>query len=345
MKFTKPQRLQAGDTIAVLAPCGGAAHRFPWVYESGLKNLEKYFGLKIKECPTARKSADFLYKNPKARAEDINAAFADKTVKAIITAIGGDDSIRILPYINPKIIKQNPKIFMSFSDGTTMTTYFNQLGLVTFNGPNILAGLSQKNNFPKSFAESFKNILFRSKAVSYFKFQEYFDGYPDWADKKNIGKVKPAKKTDGWHWLQGLDVAKGELFGGCIEVMDFLNGTKFWPKPDFWENKILFLETSEEKPSPQQVKYWLRNLGMQGIFDKVNGLLFGRARDYNEKEKAELEKNILEVVVTEFGKNGLPIVANMDFGHTDPQQIMPLGIKAEVNCKNKTFRLLEPAVS
>ena len=137
-------------------------------------------------------------------------------------------------------------------------------------------------------------------------------------------------------------MATGELYGGCIEVLESLNGTEFWPERDFWNRKILFLETSEEKPSVQRVQRMLRNYGMQGIFDKVEAILFGRARDYTNEEKEQLDQMIVDVVKGEFANGRIPIVTNMDFGHTDPQIILPLGIKAEINVSNKTFKLTEP---
>ena len=121
------------------------------------------------------------------------------------------------------------------------------------------------------------------------------------------GKTNPFKKNeDGWRWLQGNAVVQGELFGGCIEVFEFMKETEFWPQPDFWNGKILFLETSEDKPTPTQVKWMLRNYGIQGIFEKIKALLIGRARDYSDKEKEELYENVIAVVKTEFGKDDLP---------------------------------------
>ena len=104
--------------------------------------------------------------------------------------------------------------------------------------------------------------------------------------------------------------------------------------------KILFFETSEDVPSPKQVVYFLRNYGVQGIYDKVSGLVFGRARGYSEEMNKELFEGIVSVVNKEFGSS-IPILANFDFGHTDPQYIMPLGINAEINPMKKTFRLTE----
>ena len=118
----------------------------------------------------------------------------------------------------------------------------------------------------------------------------------------------------------------------------------YWPSQDFWEGKILFLETSEEKPTPTYVERSLRNLGMQGVFEKISALLFGRVRDYSGSEKKKLESIIVSVVAKEFNQTELAIVAGLDFGHTAPQFILPFGITAEVDCQNKKFRLLESAV-
>ncbi len=345
MKKLKPQKLKSGDTVAVLSPSWGGPAVCTEVYENGLKTLEE-LGLKIKEYPSARKSPKYLYENPQFRAEDINNAFTDKEVNAIFTSIGGDDSIRILPFLELEIITSTPKIFMGYSDTTTLTTYLNQHGLITFNGPSIMAGFSQWDALGSSFQEHIKTILFSNREeYMYEPFGFYSNGYPDWGKKENLGKVKDKKNNKGWQWLQGDKCLRGELFGGCIEVFQFMNGTTFWPEIDFWNDKILFFETSEEKPSPEEVRWALRNLGMQGILDVISALIFGRARDYTIEEKNELNKNILKVVNTEFNRKDLLVVSNMDFGHTDPQWILPLGIQAEIDPQHKTFKLIESIFS
>jgi len=345
MEFVKPKKLMKGDTIAVLSPSWGGPSIFPYVYENGLKILKEEFGLNIKEYPTARMEADKIHMNPKLRAEDINNAFADKSIKAIIASIGGDDSIRILKFLNKKIIKANPKIFMGYSDTTTLNTFFNQLGIVTFNGPAIMCGFSQMNNFP-DYKEHVKKILFESqKEYTYKSYNEWSMKYPDWSKKENIGKIDSKRKNEGWHWIQGDSKVNGELYGGCIDVLEMINGTKYWAPLKFWKGKILFFETSEEKPSPDFVKYALRNYGIQGILDNIKGIVIGRARDYSEEETKKLEENIISIVSKEFNHPEMPIVTNLDFGHTDPQIILPLGVRAEIDCKNKTFKLKENSVS
>jgi muramoyltetrapeptide carboxypeptidase LdcA involved in peptidoglycan recycling len=343
MSFTKLRRLLPGDTVAVISPSWGGPSLFPAIYKKGLQVLQEELGLKVEEYPTARAEADFLYHHPQARAEDINRAFGDPEIKAIITTIGGDDSVRILRYLDPGLIRNNPKILMGFSDTTTLLVYGILQGLVTFQGPSLMAGLTQWHSFPEAFRSHVKTMLFEGPdAYSYSPYEVWSEGYPDWGRPEDAGKINPAQSNETrWQWLQGESVVSGELFGGCIEVLEFLKGTLYWPQPAFWQGKILFLEISEEKPSPTQVKYMLRNYGVQGIFDRIQGVLFGRPRDYTPEEKESLREAIRAVIATEFGRPDLPVVLNMDFGHTDPQFILPLGIKAELDCRQQTFKLVE----
>lgn len=337
----KPAKLNKGDVIGIISPSWGGPSVFPHIYENGLKNL-KALGFEIKEFPTARGDAKYQYRNPKVRAEDVNAAFADKEVKGIITTIGGDDSVRILPFLNKKNIANNPKFFMGYSDTTILTTFCRGLGLVTFNGPSIMAGFSQMEAVGANFKKHLEDFLLGDFiGYKYKPYDYYFNNYPDWKDKANTGKVSEPVKTTGWQWLQGNATIEGELFGGNIEVLEFIKGTDYWFDKDFWNGKILFFETSEDKPTVSQIKFMLRNYGTQGIYDKVKAVLFGRARDYSEVEKKELDTTLISVIGFEFGKPDLPIVSNMDFGHTDPQIILPLGIRAELNTSNKSFKLLE----
>jgi muramoyltetrapeptide carboxypeptidase LdcA involved in peptidoglycan recycling len=342
MKFQRPQKLNKGDIVAVLSPSWAGPNVFPLVYENGLKVLKEW-GLEIKEYPTTRASNEFLSKNPQTRAKDINDAFADSNIKAIFASIGGDDSIRILPFLDKEIIKNNPKILMGYSDTTTLLTFANLQGLVTFHGPSIMAGFSQMENLPESFKSHVHEILFEPKETfEYLTYNQYCDGYLNWQDKENIGKTKEIKLDTGWKIIQGTGIVEGELFGGCIEVLEFMKGTDFWTSKDFWNGKILFLETSEEKPSIEQVKRMLRNYGIQGVFNKINAILFARPRDYSDEEKIKFDIMIKDVINGEFGKTNLPIMTNLDFGHTDPQIVLPLGVKAQINLDTKKFKLIEP---
>ncbi len=342
MQRIKPTAIKPCDTIAVLSPSWGGPAAFPHIYENGLRKLQD-LGLNIKEYPTARMSQSVLSKNPRLRAKDINEAFADKKVNAIISSIGGEDSIRILSYLDTRIILGNPKVFMGFSDTVTILTYLNQLGLVTFNGPSIMAGFSQMDNLPEDFENHFKRFFFtKYQFLVYKKYSPYNDGYPDWKETENTGKVNPPKtNVDGWHWLLGRKTTRGKLFGGCIDVLEQMKGTKFWPDDNFWNNKILFFETSEDKPLVEAVSGYLNDYASLGIFNRSVAVLFGRARDYSKAEKKDLDSNLIKIINKNSVDSDLPLITNMDFGHTDPQFILPLGIEAEVNPVKQEIKLIE----
>ena len=345
MEYKKPQKIQPGDTVAIVSPSWAGPSTFPNVYENGLKILEKW-GLKIKEYPTARMTSDPSLENAKLRAQDINNAFADDEVKAIFVSIGGDDSVRILPFLDKEIIRNNPKILMGYSDTTTILTFANQLGLVTFNGPSIMAGFSQMESLPDSFEKHVYDILFNpTKELTYPSFGVYCDGYADWSERENAGKIKELKPETGIRAIQGSGKVTGVLFGGCIEVLEFMKGTEYWPQSYFWKDKVLFFETSEEKPSIQSIRWMLRNYGVQGVFNKISGIIFARARDFSDGEKLELDDMIKEVVSIEFGNTELAIVTNAEFGHSDPQIILPNGINVEIDLDNSKLRLLENCVT
>ncbi len=347
MGLRKPPRLRAGDTVAVLSPSWGGPHAFPHTFEAGLAVLRERFGLRIREYPSTRASPEALAREPLARVHDIHAALADPEVKALIASIGGEDSVRLLPHLDPELFLQHPKILLGYSDITTLLVYAHQLGLVTFHGPTVMAGFAQAPSLPEAFVHHVRTVLFDGPATLELRpYGAHSHGYPDWRDAANASRVKPPQPhPEGFRVLQGRGSAQGSLFGGCIEVLEFLKGTRFWPEPEFWSERLLFLETSEEKPSPTQVRRWLRNYGVQGVFSQLSGLLLGLPRDYSEPEQQALERTVLDVVAGEFGQDTLPIVSRMDFGHTDPQFLLPLGVRAEVDCEARRLRLLEAAVA
>ena len=333
----KMKRLKKGSRIAIVTPSSGLAYHFPELFEIGLKNLRREFGFEIVVMPHARKSNQELYENPKLRADDINDAFRDESIDGIICTIGGYESVRILKYLDKDAIASNPKMIMGFSDSTSFLTYINQMGLITLYGPSVLAGLAQLENLPKSHLKHMKDILLQDVyPYEYKAYDQYSQKYKDWSDLNTLGEIEEKLENKmGHQWLQGKGIARGKLWGGCIEVLEMLKGTEYWPESDFFSDKILFLESSEEKPSPMQFGYMLRNYGTQNILSRIQGLIIGRPKDYSDEEKLELKNIVMNIINLENALNELPVMMNFDFGHTDPKLIMPLGGQVTLDCDEK----------
>ena len=342
MTAIRPRRLAQGDTVAILSPSWGGPAAFPHVFDHGLDVLRGW-GLEVRESASTRTPAARLAANPRFRADDLNAAFADPSIRAIFTSIGGDDSIRLLPHLDSAAISADPKIVLGFSDTTTILAAVHRAGVVAFHGPSVMAGISQMGSLPPAYGEHVRTMLFEPAASHlYVPYGSYVEGYPSWADPAQVGLANPPQSDDGWHVVQGAGRVTGELFGGCIEVLDWIRGTEVWPAAADWTGRLLFTEPSEDIPTPTQVERILRSFGVLGVFDGVVGILVGRARDQTSEQKAILEATFRAVVGGEFGRPDLPIVANLDFGHTDPQWVLPIGVRAELDLEARTLRLVEP---
>ncbi len=334
--------LKNGSIIGVVAPSWAGPGVFPKVFELGLRMLEENFNLKIKEYPNTRGSKQDLFNNPKKRAEDLMMAFEDSETDMIISAIGGNDSIRILPYLNMQRIKNNPKPFMGFSDTTTLLTFLSRNGINTIHGPSIMAGFSEPEGLQEEFIDNFINFFMKPwSEINLIPYKKWTEMDILWSDPDFMLRKKEYKNNDGWKILQGDRKFSGRLYGGNIEIFEMLKGTPFMEDLNFLEGKILFLETSEEMPGISYIKYSLRSMAIRGVFNKISGLLFGRAKGYSTDDKEKIHKAIKDVISEEFLIKDLPIIADMDFGHTQPQWFLPLNAKAEVDPDKKTFTIVE----
>ena len=339
----KLRKIKPGSRVAIIAPSSGAAEAFPGMLNLGLKNITHFLDLTPVVFPTAKMSSHSLYLNPKKRAEDINAAFADDSIDAIFCTIGGYDSVRILEYLDKDIILANPKAIMGFSDASTFLTLLNQWGLPTLYGPSVMAGIAQLDYLPDEALAHLKTILFKCPVpYAYVPFDEFTHSYKDWADETALGQLGEMLPNIGPIYMLSDTPAEGPLWGGCLDVLSpILNGTSYWPALSFFDGKILFLETSEDKPTPMQVGYMVRNLATQGILNRISGLLFGRPKDYTQREALQMTDIVLDIFEKEIARTDIPVVFNTDFGHTDPKHILPIGCRLKIEPKEKRLTLME----
>ena len=337
----KPDVLKRGDKIAVVSLSWGGLgdEKLIHKYYIAKERLEKYFGLEVVAMPNALKGSDYVYNHPEARAKDLMDAFKDETIKGIFCAIGGDDTVRLLPYIDYDVISNNPKIFMGYSDTTVNHLMMNKAGLVSFYGPSVMVEFGEYVNMFDYTREAVENILFNDCENFEIKSSEFWSkDFVPWKEENiNIGKAL-LKEEHGYETLQGSGIVTGQLLGGCIDVFPMIVGTDIWPTKDEWKDKILLLETSEEKPSPDLVTYYLRNLGAQGIFDVIKGIIVGKPQ---EEKYYEEYKEVFRKVLKEFSREELPILYNVNIGHAFPIGILPLGTDVQVDFTNKKIALME----
>lgn len=345
--FRKPLALQEGDCVAAVSLSWGGPGAVPERYHQGKEEIQRTFGLRVVEMPNTLRDPKWLAQNPQARAEDLMLAFEDTSIRGIISTIGGDDSIRLIPYFNREIIQNNPKIFLGYSDTTVTHFACFSVGLVSFYGPSVMAGFAENGGMFEYARKSVSQILFSAEAPGVISPNTggWTDEFLEWSDSRNRGVTRRLKPATGWQFLQGEGVVSGRLIGGCVEVLDWLRGTELWPSMELWEEAILFLETSEEAPSPRYLARFLRTLAALGILSRLSGILLGRPGGGVDPSRfVEYETALQEVVNYEMGLNSLPIITQMDFGHTDPMMTLPFGVRAEINCQEKTFSILESGV-
>lgn len=336
IKMIKPKHLKKGDKVALVSLSSGVMgeEKSKKRLETTLENLKKIFELEPITMPNALAGKKKLYEHHELRAKDLMDAFKDESIKAIISFTGGDDTIRLLPYIDFDIIKNNPKIFIGFSDTTANHFMMYKAGLISYYGPAAGVEFSKKTVFQENI-DTAVNTLFEPKSDLELPSYNYVVNDPQ---DEAFEHFETSANGKGYEIIQGGGIVEGRLLGGCIELFQMINGTSIWPEPEDWKNKVLFVETSEDKPNIEYVKYTFYNLGAQGILDYLNGVLIGRPKDgvyYDEYNQ------VIKEVTRLFGREDLPIVSNCHFGHAWLWHILPIGETIRIDCENKKLTLVE----
>ncbi len=341
----KPKCLKEGDHVAIVSLSSGmlGEHYCAHYIELGQRRLNQ-LGLKPVFMPNALKGVDYLRKHPEARATDLKQAFADDTIKGIICAIGGDDTYRTLKYLLEDqdfkaLVIKKPKLFTGFSDTTINHLMFYQLGLVTYYGPNYINDFSEMAGCMLTYTEqAIKNYYLAENIFAPITASDtWYEERTDFSIKALGSSRISHTEQRGFQLLQGQYPFSGKLLGGCLESLsDLISGSRFadeavvnhkygiFPTAEQWQGKILFIETSEENPSPKRYYDHLMQLKEQGVFANVNGILHGKPQ--NENYYDEYKQIICEMV----DDNTLPIVYNVNFGHAYPRTVLAYGVKVNV---------------
>lgn len=346
-RLTKPRVLSAGDRVAIVTPSWGGPACFPHRFNAGMWVLAEEFGLDAVVMPNACKPADWLDRNPEARADDVMQAFADPSISAVIASIGGDDAVRLIPWLDPRVIAENPKAFIGYSDATVLHFACLKAGVTSFYGPTVMAGFAENGGMHELTKAALRRILFSTSAPGPLprNTEGWTDERLDWADPVNQTRKRRLNAPVPPRLWQGSGRVRGPLIGGCAEVLEMIKGTELWPPLHRWDGVILFYETSEEAPPPSLVARWLRNYGAQGILARIAGLIFGRPGGGVAPTRHDEYGAAIARVLEEYDAGHLPLITGLDFGHTDPMTVLPFGIEAEVDCDAVSVSLVEGAVT
>lgn len=344
----KPPKLNPGDQIAAVTHSWGGPAAFPYRYEMGKIRIEALLNLRVTPTKHALRDPQWLADNPEARAQDLMEAFADSKIKGIFSTIGGNDAIKLLPYIDFDVIRNNPKIFLGFSDSTVIHFMCLKAGLGSFYGPAIMT----------SFAENVKMYDYTKQGLERTLFSNYPIGPLPWNregwTKQHLAWENPENQyiQRKLHPLMTWKVlgaehqsTAGRLIGGCVETLQALMNTPLWPDPTVWKDSILFLETSEEGMLPAQFYEFLESLVKLDVLKNVNGILFSKPGGPNiGEDQFESYDAALKKIVSTYYLNHLRIITHMDFGHTEPLWPLPYGALVEISPRKWEVSLLESGV-
>lgn len=329
--------LRPGSTIGIIAPSGWGPVAYPHRVERGKAFLESLgYQVVLGEHIFGRHGD--TSGTPAERVADIHLFFADSQVHAIVSAIGGDHACHLLPLLDFDLIRRNPKIFLGYSDVTILNlAIYHKTGLVTFNGPNLMTDLAEYPSPLIYTVESLRRSLTRVQPIGPIApAHEWTEEFLDWGQYADLQRARALQASPGWTWLK-KGRAEGLLVGGCLESLQHLRGTPYWPSLD---GAILFIETSELVPSLSWIDAVLQDYDNMGVLGRLAGMLVGRPLGYNDDGKAKLRAVIQERTQ----RYAFPIVTDMDFGHTAPQFTLPIGVRANLDSSTRTFAIVESAV-
>ena len=316
----KPRRLSAGDTIALVSP---ASATFNTVDLQIARESLQALGFTVKVGEHMLDRHGYLAGEDKARAADINKAFADKSVAAVHAIRGGWGSARVLPYLDYETIRRNPKVLIGYSDITALLLAIQgKTGLITFHGP---IGLGRWDPWSLDY---YKRVLLDGERVTY-------------TNKQGISTERNSL-TQVEFRIQTITAGKtrGRLLGGNLTVLTTILGSPYLPD---WEDAILFCEDVRE--DLYRVDRMLTQLKLAGVLGKIKGFVFGGCSECGPGDGNYGALTLEEIFNDHIKPLGVPAWQGAMIGHAQPQWTLPVGAQVEIDAAAGTIALLETAVS
>lgn len=312
-----PPKLRAGDDVRIVAP-SCTLPSSPWLTEAVLSEGKRFFerlGMTVSEGRHLREIDDAGSTTIEHRIADLHEAYADPAVKALLCIRGGWNVNQLLPFLDYELIKKNPKILCGFSDITALGNAITaKTGVVTYSGPNF-------NQFCMGDALTYTRDHFLTAVMKDEPIE--LNAASEWADQHfESGKLGTFVKNEGW-WTVNPGSAEGTSIGGNLCTLSLLQGTDYMP---IARDLILFVEDDHET-HPRTFDRDLTSLTQQPWFERVRGLLIGRFQQsaVNQEFGPVTREKLLAIIERNVALRNLPIIANVDFGHTYPIFTFPIG--------------------
>lgn len=287
----KPRILRPRDTVAIVAPSGSPPYDDQ--IQLGVRFLEGQ-GFRVRVGESVKKSRGYIGRDRALRADDLNRQFSDRRVKGIFCLVGGFSAFEILELLDYGKIARNPKVFMGFSDNTSLlNAVHRKTGLVTFMGENVLWGLSEG----------------REKSREYFA--------------RALMDPRPAGKPPGESviWRDG-PVRRGLTVAGNLWSTVWLKGTGYEPA---WKGRVYFWEDVGENVDDVNSALWHLRLG--GEFRGLKGMVVGHLEGIEEQKFGVTVK---QVTLKASEEEKWPVVKTEAFGHHVSSWVIPIGVRCRV---------------
>jgi muramoyltetrapeptide carboxypeptidase LdcA involved in peptidoglycan recycling len=344
LRLVVPPKAQPGDRVAVVSPSRAGPGVFPAVHEIGMRVLGKELGLIPVQYPTTRQRDA----SPQELAADLMAAFADPTIRAVLATIGGDDQITVLPHLEPAVFIANLKPFVGYSDNTNLLNWLWNLGVVGYHGGSTMVHLARAGGTHPTSMSSLKNALFTNNEVEIVPVAEFTDLQPDWSDLGTLSKTLVTSRELGWEWHNANQVITAPTWGGNLEIPHWNLAANRWIRPvEDYAGCVLLLETSEEMPSSDEVFRMLRHAGERGLLEQFPAIVIAKPKAWTKdnplseelRTKYRDDQRDAIVRVAQVYNPTAMLVFGPDFGHTDPQYVMPFGGLMTVDGPNRRIRV------
>jgi muramoyltetrapeptide carboxypeptidase len=316
-----PPKLIKGDMLRVIAPSHSASIIAPDVQRQAEETL-KDIGLTVTYGEHIREANIFHSSSIASRVEDIHSAFRDDSVRGILSVIGGWNSNQLLGHLDWELIRAHPKVFCGYSDIDALNNAIAaKTGLVTYSGP-VFSSFGQKHHFEytkKYFQKALMdNAPFEIEESSHWSDDQWYIDQ----EKRNL------IPNPGWRVIQE-GKAEGRISGGNLSTLCLLPGTEYFPE---LQDSILFLEEAN-LANAQTFDRNLQSLVQQKDF-RIQALILGRFQNGFMSDE-----QLFAILESKKELRSIPIVANVDFGHTDPRITIPLGGTARLEAYSNHMKL------